>query len=106
MDSVKLFSERILARHQNVDFLINNAGIMYQAFGRTREGFEMHLGVNYLGHFLLTLLLLPALRRAATKNGSAGARIINVSSLAHRFGQVSLFDPIIFNLSIMDQNPT
>ena len=96
LESVRLFAERILTKHPRVDFLINNAGIMHQSFGRTQEGFEMHVGVNYLGHFLLTLLLLPALKKAAAKEGSGGARIINVSSLAHRFGRVSVNKPVGF----------
>merc|ERR1719150_1375873 len=60
-----------------IDILINNAGIMACPQMKTKDGFEMQLGTNHIGHFLLTNLLMPQLKKAAP-----GARIVNVSSLA------------------------
>lgn len=65
-----------------LDLLVNNAGVMAVPFGLTADGFETHIGVNHLGAFALTGLLLPALRASDT------ARVIAVSSLAHRGGRI------------------
>lgn len=76
LQSVREFAERILATEKQIHLLINNAGVVSpKAF--TVDGFEVHFGTNHLGHFLLTLLLLPLII------SSAPARIINVSSIAH-----------------------
>lgn len=67
--------------------LVNNAGVMaYPERRTTRDGFEAQFGTNYLGHFALTLRLLPALL------AEAGARVVSVSSLAHRRGRIALDD--------------
>ena len=79
--SVKLAAETILAAHPRIDLLINNAGVMAIAEGRTVDGFEEQFGVDHLGHWTLTALLLPAL--AATE----GARIVTVTSTAHLMGR-------------------
>ena len=83
LESVKACAEVFLARGEPLDGLINNAGLGGQ--GQTADGFELHFGVNYLGHFLLTLRLVPLLARAP-----GVARIVNVSSHAHR--DVRAFD--------------
>jgi len=67
--------------------LINNAGIMACPFGLTKQGFELQIGVNHLGHFHLTKLLLPALKAA---NGS---RVVSVSSSGHHWGAFDFDDP-------------
>lgn len=67
--------------------LINNAGVMRTPFGRTADGFELQLGVNHLGHFALSTGLLPTLR------DTAGARVVVLSSRAHRRGDVDFDDP-------------
>lgn len=70
-----------------LDLLINNAGVMaYPTRRLTEDGFEAQLGINYLGHFALTLRLLPALLEART------ARVVSVSSLAHRSGRIAFGD--------------
>ncbi|MCL2587220.1 MAG: SDR family NAD(P)-dependent oxidoreductase, partial [Firmicutes bacterium] len=77
LESVKSAAKEILEKHQQIDILINNAGLITSK-GVTQDGFELLLGVNYLGHFALTNLLLD--RITATAN----SRIINVSSVIHR----------------------
>ena len=84
MDSVKSFAKQILDKNLKIDVLINNAGIMFGSRKETQDGFESQLATNYLGHFLLTHLLLPKLKEAG-KSGES-ARIINVSSAAHHGG--------------------
>lgn len=79
LESVETFSEEFGAAHQRLDLLINNAGVMVPPFGRTADGFEQQFGINHLGHFALTGRLLPLLRRTES------ARVVTVSSLAHRF---------------------
>ena len=85
--SVKKAAEEILAEYPRLDLLLNNAGIMWLEEGRTEDSFERQFGINHLGHFTLTALLLPALRDVA------GSRIVTVSSIAHRAGRIH-FDNI------------
>ncbi|XP_017345620.1 dehydrogenase/reductase SDR family member 13a.3 isoform X1 [Ictalurus punctatus] len=80
LKSVRDFAETFLKTEPRLDLLINNAGLMLA--GRTEDGFGMMFGVNHLGHFLLTLLLLDRLK------ASGQSRIINVSSKLHRMGSV------------------
>ncbi|TWW80651.1 dehydrogenase/reductase SDR family member on chromosome X-like isoform X1 [Takifugu flavidus] len=83
-DFVASFKERKLP----LNILVNNAGVMLVPEGRTVDGFEQHFGVNYLGHFLLTWLLLDILKDC----GKCGffSRVVNVSSSAHRIGEIRL----------------
>lgn len=76
LQSVKDFGESWSKKDQEIDILINNAGLAGQQ-GITQDGFELHFGVNHLGHFYLTHLLLPHLKK------EQGARIVNVASRAH-----------------------
>ncbi|RUS26695.1 oxidoreductase [Jimgerdemannia flammicorona] len=77
--SVRAFSDRFLQNCWPLDILVNNAGLAGSAqLKRTPDGFEELYQVNHLSHFLLTNLLLPALKR------SSAARVINVSSVAHK----------------------
>ncbi|XP_010643643.1 retinol dehydrogenase 11 isoform X2 [Fukomys damarensis] len=73
-----------LARREekHLHILINNAGVMMCPYSKTADGFEMHMGVNHLGHFLLTHLLLEKLK------ASAPSRVINVSSWGHHLGRI------------------
>ncbi|NWQ93751.1 RDH12 dehydrogenase, partial [Burhinus bistriatus] len=84
--SIREFAEKFLAEEKELHILINNAGVMLCPYSKTADGFEMHLGVNHLGHFLLTFLLLECLKQ------SAPARIVNVSSLAHHGGRIRFHD--------------
>jgi NAD(P)-dependent dehydrogenase (short-subunit alcohol dehydrogenase family) len=85
--STSAFADRLVTGGHPVDLLINNAGVMALPERRlTADGFEMQFGTNYLGHFALTGQLLPLLRQ------SVSARVVQVSSLAHRFGQIHFGD--------------
>ena len=78
--STEAAAATILATHPRIDILANNAGVMATPEGRTEDGFELQLGTNHLGHFVLTARLLPAL--AATP----GSRIVSVTSTARHIG--------------------
>ena len=82
-DSIAFAARRFTSESGRLDVLINNAGIMAVPSGKvTQEGFEVQFGTNYLGHALLTKLLLPTLLSTAKKPGS-DVRILNLSSEAH-----------------------
>ncbi|MEX2108030.1 MAG: oxidoreductase [Solirubrobacterales bacterium] len=81
LDSVRKAAEEILAAHKTLDLLVNNAGVMGIPERKTVDGFEMQFGVDHLGHFALTALLMPALLRAPA------ARIVTVTSTAHLMGR-------------------
>jgi NAD(P)-dependent dehydrogenase (short-subunit alcohol dehydrogenase family) len=84
--SVTSAAEELRERHPRIDLLINNAGVMDVPYGTTEDGFESHLGINHLGHFALTGLLLPQLTPVP------GSRIVNVSSVAHDRGRIDFDD--------------
>jgi NAD(P)-dependent dehydrogenase (short-subunit alcohol dehydrogenase family) len=84
--SVRQAAEQIRAGYQRLDLLINNAGVIHPAYARTEDDFELHFGVNHLGHFALTGLLLDRLLAVA------GSRVITVSSSGHRSGDIHLDD--------------
>jgi NAD(P)-dependent dehydrogenase (short-subunit alcohol dehydrogenase family) len=77
--SIRACAEAFLASHPRLDVLVNNAGLILSERTETEEGFETTFGVNHLGHFLLTDLLLDRIK------ASAPARIVNVASEAHKF---------------------
>lgn len=87
LESVRAFAAWLLDRHERVDLLVNNAGVMATPLGRTADGFEMQFGTNHLGHFLLTNLLAPALLRGAP------ARVVNLSSAGHVASDILWDDP-------------
>ncbi|MDT4737085.1 SDR family oxidoreductase [Bradyrhizobium sp. WYCCWR 12699] len=85
--SVADFARRFAAGNEQLDLLVNNAGVMaLPKRQQTADGFEMQLGTNYFGHYVLTARLLPQLRRAKA------ARVVNLSSLAHRSGAINFDD--------------
>jgi NAD(P)-dependent dehydrogenase (short-subunit alcohol dehydrogenase family) len=78
--SVREAAHVIADSHPAIDVLVNNAGLMAVPEATTADGFEMQLGVNHLGHFLLTNRLLPAV-------AAAGGRVVTVTSTAHHIGR-------------------
>jgi NAD(P)-dependent dehydrogenase (short-subunit alcohol dehydrogenase family) len=86
--SIRAAAASFLARHEKLHVLVNNAGLVLETRTTTVEGFETTFGVNHLGHFLLTQLLLGALKKAAKEDGEA--RVVNVSSDAHRWARRGL----------------
>lgn len=85
LSSIRTFAGTLVDSGEAVDVLLNNAGVMATDHVRTEDGFEMQIGINHLGHFALTGLVMPALARN-------GGRVVNVSSLGHRPGRVDLDD--------------
>ncbi len=85
LDSVRTAAQNLPV--PTLDVLVNNAGVMAPPLGRTADGFETQIGTNHLGHFALTALLLP---RMPIDGGDA--RVVTVSSGAHRMGGVDLDD--------------
>ncbi|MEO8458226.1 MAG: oxidoreductase [Chloroflexota bacterium] len=84
--SVRAFAEEFLAKHDRLDLLINNAGVMAPPRRETADGFELQFGTNHLGHFALTGLLIERMK------GREGARVVTVSSGAHRMGHMKFDD--------------
>jgi NAD(P)-dependent dehydrogenase (short-subunit alcohol dehydrogenase family) len=84
--SIRSFAERIAAGREGLDLLINNAGVMAPPRQQTADGFELQFGTNHLGHFALTGLLLGQMQ------GREGARVVTVSSTAHRLGRIRFDD--------------
>lgn len=79
LDSIRSAAADIAERHDRLDMLINNAGVMYTEWQTTGDGFELQMGVNHLGPFALTMLLLDLLVE------TAGSRVVAVSSVGHKF---------------------
>ncbi|MCP4489081.1 MAG: SDR family NAD(P)-dependent oxidoreductase [Gammaproteobacteria bacterium] len=78
LDSVKKFTGKVIANESRLDLLINNAGVMIPPASKTLDGFEIQMGVNFVGHFALTGQLFDLLE--ATK----GSRVVTLSSIAHQ----------------------
>jgi len=89
LKSIEACVAEFKSRNLPLHLLINNAGIMaLPQLTRTEDGFESQLGVNHVGHFHLTTLLLPILQQ------SAPGRIVNLSSMAHSSGKIRWEDPM------------
>jgi NAD(P)-dependent dehydrogenase (short-subunit alcohol dehydrogenase family) len=89
LGSVHDFANNFKKDHERLDILLNNAGIMWCPYNETKDGFEYQMGINHLGHFALTGLLLDPLKK------TKGARVVNVSSLGHRNGKMN-FENLLF----------
>uniref|UniRef100_H2Z7K1 Uncharacterized protein n=1 Tax=Ciona savignyi TaxID=51511 RepID=H2Z7K1_CIOSA len=92
LSSVRSFAKEIIETESKINVLLNNAGVMMIPKGKTEDGFETHYGVNHLGHFLLTNLLLDLIKK------SAPSRIVSVSSSAHNVWSPNLdFDDMNYD---------
>jgi NAD(P)-dependent dehydrogenase (short-subunit alcohol dehydrogenase family) len=90
LSSIRRAVDVLREHHSSIDLLVNNAGVMDVPYGTTEDGFESHLGINHLGHFALTGLLLPQLTKAE------GSRIVSISSVIHARGQID-FDDLLYS---------
>jgi NAD(P)-dependent dehydrogenase (short-subunit alcohol dehydrogenase family) len=86
LDSIKSFAKGFISDYTQLDILINNAGVMMTPYSKTKDGFEIQMGTNHLGHFALTGLLMPLLLN--TKN----SRVVATSSAAHKQGDINFDD--------------
>lgn len=80
LQQIRQVTIALMEKHQQLDILINNAGVMVPPMSTSKDGFELQFGVNFMGHFALTGLLYPVIRTARN------ARIVTVSSLAYTKG--------------------
>ncbi|XP_030057963.1 polyprenol dehydrogenase [Microcaecilia unicolor] len=90
MKSIRKFVYQFKAKHLQLHVLINNAGVMLVPKRKTVDGFEEHFGLNYLGHFLLTNLLLETLKESGRQD--CDARVLTVSSATHYVAELQLHE--------------
>jgi NAD(P)-dependent dehydrogenase (short-subunit alcohol dehydrogenase family) len=88
LESVRAATDELRARHDSIDLLINNAGVMFTPRTTTKDGFELQFGTNHLGHFAFTGLLLDRVLAAP------GSRVVTVSSTGHRLIDAIRFDDL------------
>ncbi len=86
LESVRKFTEEFKKKNDRLDILINNAGVMATPHRKTHEGFEYQFGINHLGHFALTGLLIDLLTK------TAGSRVVTITSIAHYNGKIHFND--------------
>lgn len=86
LESVRQFAEAYKTKIERLDVLINNAGVMMPPYTETEDGFELQFMTNYLGHFLLTGMLLPLILK------TPDARVVSLSSIAHKSGKINFDD--------------
>jgi NAD(P)-dependent dehydrogenase (short-subunit alcohol dehydrogenase family) len=88
LESIRSAADELRSKHDTIDLLINNAGVMMTPRSTTKDGFELQFGTNHLGHFALTGLLID--RVVAVP----GSRVVTVSSTGHRFARGIRFDDL------------
>jgi NAD(P)-dependent dehydrogenase (short-subunit alcohol dehydrogenase family) len=88
LESIRAAADELRSKHDQIDLLINNAGVMMTPKSTTKDGFELQFGTNHLGHFALTNLLLDRVVAAS------GSRVVTVSSVGHRFARGIRFDDL------------
>lgn len=86
LKSVRSFAKTYQAKFDRLDVLINNAGVMMPPYSKTEDGFELQLGANHLGHFLLTGLLIDTIVK------TPNSRVVSLSSIAHQNGKINFDD--------------
>ena len=84
LESIEMAAAEVVSSFPRLDVLINNAGVMIPPRGTTKDGFELQVGTNHLGHFALTARLFPLLEKAVAP------RVVTVSSIAHNMGRLDL----------------
>jgi NAD(P)-dependent dehydrogenase (short-subunit alcohol dehydrogenase family) len=89
LNSIHRFGDEFRAKVDQLDVLVNNAGIMMTPYGTTEDGFERQFGINHLGHFALTGLLIDLLLE------TPGSRVVTVSSMGHHLGSIN-FDNLMY----------
>ncbi len=89
LKSIRRFAVTFRQSHAHLDVLLNNAALMMAPYSQTKDGFESQMGINHLGHFALTGILLDLLKK------TSGSRVVNVSSLSHKQGEID-FDNLLF----------
>lgn len=92
LESVRAFADQVKAMKVSLHALVNNAGIMFGDRKETEDGYESQFATNYLGHFLLSHLLLKDLKTG--RSADVPARIVNVSSIAHYLGSFMDFEDL------------
>jgi NAD(P)-dependent dehydrogenase (short-subunit alcohol dehydrogenase family) len=88
LESIREAAEELRTKHDQIDLLINNAGVMMTPKSTTKDGFELQFGTNHLGHFALTGLLIDRVLAVP------GSRVVTVSSTGHRFARGIRFDDL------------
>jgi NAD(P)-dependent dehydrogenase (short-subunit alcohol dehydrogenase family) len=88
LESIRGAAEQLRSSYDEIDLLINNAGVMMTPKSTTNDGFELQFGTNHLGHFAFTGLLLDRVLAAP------GSRVVTVSSVGHRFARGIRFDDL------------
>ena len=88
MAEVRRIADEFREKHQRLDVLLNNAGAVFSEYQQSVDGYEMTFALNHLSYYLLTMLLLDIIKLTAQEHGQA--RIINVSSSAHRGASLRL----------------
>jgi NAD(P)-dependent dehydrogenase (short-subunit alcohol dehydrogenase family) len=86
LNSVRNFAKSFQSKYDRLDVLINNAGVMMPPYTKTEDGYELQIEANFLGHFLLTGLLLDTILK------TPNSRIVNLSSIAHKNGKINFDD--------------
>jgi len=102
LESIKGAAQTFTSQSSRLDVLILNAGIMAVPEGKTSSGFEIQLGTNHVGHFYLTKLLLPTLRKTASEPGS-DVRVVSLTSEAHNLAPS--FDTILSHKKLNASGP-
>jgi NAD(P)-dependent dehydrogenase (short-subunit alcohol dehydrogenase family) len=82
LSAIKEFADQMIKKHNKIDILINNAGVMLPPASKTDDGFELQFGTNFIGHYALTGYLYPLLKQ------TAHSRIVTVSSMAYLHGKI------------------
>ncbi|KAF8435297.1 hypothetical protein BGX38DRAFT_1217602 [Terfezia claveryi] len=90
LEGIKQAADEFISKESQLHILLNNAGVMAMASELTKDGFDIQWGTNYMGHALLTKLLLPTLIKTARNSPKNSVRVVNVASEAHRGARLGI----------------